>query len=126
MKVFEMILDGMNQHVKAAMFSFLAFPMMIALSAMIMQVNIGSLIHKWLDLELKEKELQMAYSRTLKPSEKGLSAAELAWRKEIEDWICSHKKEPDEVPDFCKEVVNHKVVTDDHFVVYPAPIAEAP
>lgn len=47
--IIQMVLDGMHPTIKAILFGCLAFPLFLALSGMILNLNVGSIIQKKLD-----------------------------------------------------------------------------
>lgn len=97
------ILEGMHPTVKAITFSMLAIPIVVALSAMILQVNAGAIITKMIDSSLDKQtaEIQREYveqMQSLRSSieplyervgllEDRMSALESESRKHLE-WSC--------------------------------------
>lgn len=83
-----LVLEGMNPTVRAIMFSVLAFPVSIAISGLILQVNVGNLITKYADYKLAQVTMPAP------------SVVPQYDHSAIEDWICQHKQA--ERPEFCE------------------------
>ena len=90
--VIKMALDNMPRGVKAVMFGLLAVPISLALSAMIMGVNVGSIIEKWIDLKVEERKIELEHM-----DKGGYSSLEV---EQMHGWVCSHKAETK--PGFCR------------------------
>lgn len=98
-----MALSGMPSLVKTVMFSILSIPISLAVSALILQINIGSVIEKVIDIRLEEKEIKLEMLRREAYRSKGhghgKGAAEL---RQMKRWICAHQSE--NTPEFCYEL----------------------
>lgn len=89
------ILDGMPKGVKTVAFSILALPIVLALGALILQINIGKIIDRLVDMEFErhKAEMQSSYQHNHH------SKADL---EEMKRWICTHQSE--KPPEFCHEL----------------------
>lgn len=126
-----LILDGMPAWIRAIVFSILAFPLIVATSGMILQVNVGATIERVIDAQFEKQgieqiEAQRAQLESMlqpliasinkldddnkvivsdvKTIDKRLTDVESSVIA-IESWACDNKKtgpEPVGRPNFCK------------------------
>ena len=89
--VMAMALANMPPFVKTLMFSILSIPISIAISAMIMQVNVGGIIDKYIDLKIEQRKIEL----TLMENDIYTNSDV----QKLRDWVCEHKA--DERPEFC-------------------------
>lgn len=81
------VIKGMNPTVRGIMYSILALPISIAISGLLLHVDVGNLITKYLDIKLAE-----AAANIPAPQHDDYAA--------VKEWICNHKAS--EKPGFCK------------------------
>lgn len=102
--IVEMVLEGMNPNVKAVMFTLLALPLFVALSGMILNVNVGSWIDRAMETHLEVTKGQLAELEKHTELLRGLSGLEpriITLEKsvhELEGFACTHDKGN---PEFC-------------------------
>lgn len=60
-----LILDGMPASVKAVLFSILAIPLMVSLSAMVLQLNAGKLIEQYMEYNRSSQQQELAHLATI-------------------------------------------------------------
>ncbi len=98
-----MVLDGMSPNVKAVLFAFLAVPIFLAISGILLQIIVETMIEDTRQVRKDEHALKMLTATAVKVPEvvEEVGQSRIVELEQLIIWSCTHGRKANR-PEFCK------------------------